>query len=300
MSILINENTNILIQGITGWQASMDTKYSLNYGSKIIAGVTPGKSGQVVHGVPVYNTIKSAQREHPEINASAIYVPARAAKEAVLEAIDAGIKLILMIPEFVPRHDMAEILAIAKKEKVIIVGPNTNGLISPGKSKLGGIGGDRPERMYVPGSIGVISRSGGMSAEISLTIKRAGMGVSTCISMGGEAIVGTSMKEYLELFAKDPETEAVVLFGEPGTTYEEEVAAYLKEENFKKPVIALIVGLFQENFPKGVSFGHAAAMIDGNVGSPMGKIKALREAGVLVANGLEEIPLLLKQVLNLK
>lgn len=298
MSILIDEQTRIIVQGITGWQASMDTKFSLEYGAKIVAGVTPGKGGQSVHGVPVYNTVKSALKDHPA-TASAVYVPALAAKDAVLEAIDAGIKLILMVPEFVPRHDMAELVAIAREKNVRIVGPNSNGLISPGKSKLGGIGGDRAGYIYVPGKIGVISRSGGMSAEISLALKRAGLGVSTCISMGGEAIVGTSQKEYLELFAEDPETEAVVIFGEPGTTYEEEAAAFIAEGHFKKPVVALIAGLFQENFPKGVSFGHAAAIIEGDAGKPSNKIKILREAGVSVASSLDEVPILLKRMLKL-
>ena len=299
MSILVDETTRILVQGITGWQASLDVKFGLEYGAKIVAGVTPGKKGQNVHGVPVYNTVEDAVSHH-EVDASVLYVPARMLKDAADEAIDAGIKLLLLIPEGVPRHDLNYILARARENGVRIIGPNTNGVISPGKSKLGGLGGQFPHNLFMRGNIGVVSRSGGMSAEISLTLKKAGLGTTTCVSMGGEGLVGTSIKEYLELFQQDDETEAVVMFGEPGTNLEEEAADYIASGQFNKPAIALIVGRFQENFPKGVSFGHSAALIGENSGSPSGKIERLRRAGVLIAETLEDIPRLAKEALQVK
>ena len=297
MSILIDDNTRVVIQGITGAQARFDVRYCLDYGTRIVGGVTPGRGGETVEGVPVFNTVESAVAA-TGANASAVYVPARAVTDAVLEAVDAGIKLMLCMSENVPRHDASVAVYAARTAGVRMVGFNSNGLISPGKSKLGGIGGDRASEIYLPGRIGVCSRSGGMSAEICNTLGQAGLGASTCVSIGGDPIVGMRMVEVLELFEADPETDACVIFGEPGGTHELEVAETLQRGALKKPVIALIVGLFQENYPAGVSFGHIAAMIRGGADSASAKRRMLSAAGAHIAESLEDIPRLLRAALH--
>jgi succinyl-CoA synthetase alpha subunit len=216
-------------------------------------------------------------------------------KDAVLEALDAGIKVLCCLAENVPRHDAAIAVAAARVCGARMAGFNTNGLISPGKSKLGGIGGDRAGQIYAPGRIGVCSRSGGMSAEICAMLTRAGLGASSCISMGGDPIVGMRMMELLELFEADAETDACVIFGEPGGSHEIEVADRIKEGKLKKPVVALIAGQFQENYPAGVSFGHFAAVIRGENDSASAKRRLLAQAGARVAASLEEIADLLRK-----
>lgn len=296
MSILVGRGTRVLVQGITGWQATLDTGFSLAYGVRVAAGVTPGKEGERVHGVPVYNTVVAALREHPA-DATCLYVPARALKDAALEAIEARIPLVHMIPERVPQHDLAEVFAHARRAGVRVVGPNSNGLISPGRTRLGGVGGEDPSRMFLPGPVGIVSRSGGMLGEVGWQLKRRGIGVSTGVSMGGDLMVGTPMAGFLELFEEDPETELVVLFGEPGTTYEEDAAAFIRAGRFAKPAVALIAGRFLDRYPQGVPFGHAAAMVSRGTGSPAAKVRALREAGVRVAETLEELPALVEEAL---
>jgi succinyl-CoA synthetase alpha subunit len=294
MSILVTRSTRILIQGITGGQARSDLKGSLDYGAKVVAGVTPGRGGETVLGVPVYDTVARAVADHP-IDASAIYVPPLMAKNAVLEAIDAGIKLLLLTAEFIPVHDISYIAQATREAGVRLIGANTNGIISAGQSRLGGIGGPDPDEIYKPGRIGVCSRSGGMSAEIALTLKAAGLGVSTCVSMGGDAVTGLRMAEYVELFEQDPDTDAVVLIGEPGTRNEHDVADLVRSGRIRKPVAAMISGVFQERYPKGVSFGHAAAMIADDNDTATAKRHALAEAGVMVTSLLEVIPSLLAE-----
>ena len=288
MSILINASTRVLVQGITGFQGRMDTEYCLAYGTKIVCGVTPGRGGEVVHGVPTYNTVLAATREH-QIDASVLYVPAPALCDAALEAMDAGIGLLVATSENVPRHDAATIVAEARRRGVTIIGFNTNGIITPGECKLAGIGGDRPERIYAPGRIGVCSRSGGMSAEISWTLKKAGAGVSTCVSMGGDPVTGLAMADYLQLFENDPDTDAIVIFGEPGSKHEQGVAEAVGDGRITKPVLALIAGVFQESYPRGVSFGHVAAIIADDADTAPAKRKMLSDAGVIVLNGLDDL-----------
>jgi succinyl-CoA synthetase alpha subunit len=297
MSILIDGATRVIVQGITGAQGRFDVRYSLRYGTRIVGGVTPGRGGEDVEGVPVFDTVREAV-ERVGADAAAIYVPARAVKDAVVEAVEAGIGVLLATTENVPRHDASIAVAAAREAGALLVGFNSNGLISPGKSKLGGIGGDRPDEIYRPGRIGVCSRSGGMSAEICATLAAAGLGVSTCVSLGGDPIVGMRMAECLRLFEEDPETEACVLFGEPGSEHEQGVALALKRGELKKPVVALIAGRFQEAYPAGVSFGHVAAMIRTKGDSASAKEALLREAGASVAQTLEEIPSLLKKALG--
>tara|TARA_E500000331_G_C17158178_1_gene670527 strand:+ start:236 stop:1132 length:897 start_codon:yes stop_codon:yes gene_type:complete len=297
MSILINENTKVLAQGLTGAQGMRDAEFCLRYGTNIICGVTPGKGGQVVHGLPVYGSVAEALNHH-DIDASVVYAPPLATRDAVLEALDAEIKLVVALAEFVPRHDTAIIAATAQAKGAVIVGCNTNGIISPGKSKLGAIGGDDPSEVFEPGRVGVVSRSGGMSAELSLAIKRGGLGVSTCISMGGDVIPGNPMVDYIQRFVDDPDTDAIVMFGEPGTKAEHQVAEFLRSGFCTKPLVALLAGEFQENYPKGVSFGHVAAMINDEEDTVSAKRKMLADAGALVVHSLGEIPERIRSVLS--
>ena len=292
MSILLDRTTRVVVQGITGNQGRVDAEICRDYGTRVVAGVTPGRGGEAVAGIPVFDTVRQAVNEHGA-EASVVYVPPHLIKDAVLEALDAGIKLVVGIAEGVPRHDIAVVVAATRRAGARLVGFNTNGMISPGKARMGGLGGLDPEEIYVPGSIGVCSRSGGMCAEIGLTLKGAGLGISTAVAMGGDLITGTPMVEYLKLFEEDPETDAVVLFGEPGTDNEMGVAAHLLAGGCRKPVVAMIVGAFQEKYPPGVSFGHAAAMIRDETDSPSGKKRRLRDAGVLIADTLEDLPVLL-------
>lgn len=297
MSILIDAQTRVVIQGITGNQARFDVRFCLEYGTNIVAGVTPGRGGERVEGVPVFNTVAAAVRA-TGANAAAIYVPARSVKDAVLESVDAGIKMALCMSENVPRHEASVAVSAARGAGVRMVGFNSNGLISPGKCKMGGIGGDCARQVYAPGRIGVCSRSGGMSAEICWALGRAGLGASTCVSMGGDPIVGMRMSEILEMFENDPETDACVIFGEPGGSHEGEVAQAIEAGTITKPVVALIAGQFQENYPQGASFGHIAAMISGGNDSASAKRDLLARAGAHVVLSLEDIPAALRQLLS--
>ncbi|MBO8167887.1 MAG: CoA-binding protein [Thermoanaerobacteraceae bacterium] len=298
MAILLDRNSKIVIQGITGREASMVTRHTLDYGTPIVAGVTPGKGGSDVHGVPVYDTVKAACAEH-EINTAVVYVPPAFVYDAVLEAIGSGIKFIFIATENVPQLDAVKFLALARREGVRIVGPNSVGIISPGeRMKVGAIGGDNVERCFVPGHVGVISRSGGMTAETSWMVKKAGFGVSTSISIGGDPLIGSTPVDLLELFENDPDTHAVVTFSEPGTRFEEDMAEFVARGGFTKPLISFVAGRFTETLPEGTVFGHAGAMISGGTGKPSQKMKKLREAGAYVAEQFDDIITLLQQVLG--
>lgn len=298
MAILVDQHSKIAIQGITGREASMVTRHAIAYGTKIAAGITPGKGGQEVEGVPVYDTLKQAC-EDKGINTSVVYVPPAFAYDAVMEAIGNNIKLVLIITERIPRKDVARFLSAAKIAGTTIIGPNSVGILNAeDKIKLGAIGGDNVERCFVPGQVGVISRSGGMTAECSWMVKRAGHGVSTSVSIGGDPLIGSPPKEILKLFENDPKTKAVVLWGEPGTHYEEAVAEFIQEGGFTKPLIAYVAGKFVEDMPEGTVFGHAASIIQGESGRPSLKIKKLKEAGVHVAEFFNDIVPILKDVLG--
>jgi succinyl-CoA synthetase alpha subunit len=297
MSILIDETTRVVVQGATGNQARFDMRFCLEYGTKIVAGVTPGRGGETVEGVPIFNTVEAAVRA-TGANASAIYVPARGVGDAILEALDSGIATMLSLAENVPRHDAARTVARVRRAGAHLIGFNTNGIISPGKSKMGGIGGDRAGDIFAPGRIGVCSRSGGMSAEICLALTGDGLGASTCVSMGGDPLVGMRVVEVLRLFEADPETDACVIYGEPGGTHELEVAQALRAGELRKPVVALVVGSFQENYPQGASFGHVAAMISDVNDTASAKRRMLAEAGARVAKTVDEIPGLLRAALR--
>jgi len=289
MSILVDGSTPVVIQGITGRQGRLHTEYSLGYGTNIVSGVTPGRGGEEVCGVPVFDTVLEAV-EKTGATASVIYVPAAAVPSAVEEAVAAGIKLIVGTSEGISRQQAAYFRALTRAHGARFIGFNTTGILSAGKAKLGGIGGEDSDYIYPPGRIGVCSRSGGITAEIALSLKRGGYGISTAVAMGGDWITGMPMEEYVELFMADGETDAIVLFGEPGTNNELEVAAYLAENGVRKPVVALLAGAFQENYPQGISFGHAAAMICNDNQTISAKRRALKGAGAAIVTTLEDIP----------
>jgi succinyl-CoA synthetase alpha subunit len=293
MAILVTEKTKVLIQGITGKEGSKVALQMQNYGTKVLAGVTPGKGGQEVHGIPVYNTVEEALENHPGINTSFIAVPHFAAFEAVKEAVEAKIPLINILTEHIPIQDTAKAIALAREAGVRIVGPSSIGIISPGIGKVGSIGGDDPRGVFRKGSVGVISKSGGMASEVSWILTKNGMGQSTVIGIGGDILVGSAFSDLMEEFEKDPQTESLVLFGEIGGTYEEEAAELIKSGGFTKKVVAFISGLFAETLPSGTKLGHAGAIVYGEKGSYKSKINALKEAGVKIAKTPDEIPSLL-------
>ncbi len=306
MAILVNEQTKILVQGITGKEGSKVALQMKNYGTRVLAGVTPGKGGQEVHGVPVYNTIAEALENHTGINTSFVAVPAFACLGAMEEAIKAKIPLINVLTEHVPIQDTARALALVRStsdggyevdssevERIRIVGPSSIGIISPGLGKVGSIGGDDPRGVFSKGSVGVISKSGGMASEISWILTKNGIGQSTVIGIGGDILVGSTFADLMEEFEKDEQTKAVVLFGEIGGTYEEEAAEFIKSGKFTKPVVAFVSGLFAETLPSGTKLGHAGAIIYGEKGSYKSKIESLTSAGVSIAKTPDEIPMLI-------
>jgi len=298
MAILIDKNTKVLVQGITGSTGQIATELMLKYGTKVPAGVTPGKGGQEVHGVPVYNTVKEAREKH-EINSSFVVVPPLFAKSAVLEALDAGIPLILVFTENVPLHDTAAMIAKAREKNAMLVGPASTGVISPELSMIGQVGGlpDMVSKIYKKGGIGIISKSGGMMNETAWVIRQEGLGQSTVIGMGGEILVGSVYADFLRRFEKDKETKAVVIWGEVGGTYEEQIAEVLKNKEFTKPLAVFIGGKFVEKMPQGIQFGHAGAIIERGKGKPSEKIEILRKAGALIAEKHHELGKIIKDAL---
>ena len=274
MSVLLNQETRVIVQGITGTVGRVQTKWMLDYGTNIVAGVTPSKEGEVVEGVPVYNTVADSVAKQG-VNASVIMVPPFAVKKAILEAIEAGLELIVVITEHVPVHDIMELRAIAKERGTRIIGSNSPGIITPGKAKMGIM----PGSVFSPGRIGIISRSGTLSYEVSANLSGVGLGQSTMVGIGGEPVIFSSMPEVLELFDKDPDTDVVVILGEVGGTQEENAAQFIAQQ-MTKPVVACIVGY---NAPDGKRMGHAGALVQGSVGTHQGKVAALRQAGVSVA-----------------
>ena len=287
---MIDEETKVLIQGITGREASEKLPEMLEYGTDVVAGVTPGKEGQTVKGVPVYNTVEKAIQEHPEINTSIVYVPAFAAKDASLEAIKNEIKLINIITENIPVKDVWEIHRKSQETRTTVVGPTSVGMINPHtKTKIGPIGGSEPEKAYKKGNIGIISKSGGMTTETAHVLKQNGYGVSKAIDIGGDRIALSTFREALEMFQKDQETEAVVMFGEQGGTYENQAAQLLQQEKFTKPLVAFIAGEFTEQMPS-KQFGHAGAIIREQKDQPSYKKQTLRESGAQIAEIHHKIP----------
>lgn len=290
MAILAKSETSVLVQGITGRMASRVVGRMAEYGTKVVAGVTVGRGGEEVLGIPVYDTIKEALNEH-EIDATIMFIPALKVKEAALEAIEAGIKLLVIVSEGVPVHDAMQIKAAATRNDAWVVGPNTLGLISPGQALLGYAASSYASR----GNIGVLSRSGTLMMEIIKVLTEAGFGQSTCIGIGGDQVIGRITRDYLHQFEADPDTKAVVIIGEIGGNMEEDAAEYIRI--MSKPVAAFIVGRFA---PAQKRLGHAGAIVSGNTGSAEGKRQALREAGAFVADSLWDIVEFFKTLPQLK
>jgi succinyl-CoA synthetase alpha subunit len=280
MAILVNEDSRIVVQGITGGEGSFHTKQCIDYGTKIVAGVTPGKGGQEVDGVPVYNTVREA-REKKAANVSLIFVPPAFAADAIMEAADAGIEVIICITEGIPTIDMIHVKNYLKDRNSRLVGPNCPGVITPGVAKVGIM----PGFIHKKGSIGVISRSGTLTYEAVSQLTSRGLGQSTCIGIGGDPIIGSPFIDLLKLFQEDPDTEGIVMIGEIGGSAEEEAATFIKE-NVTKPVVSFIAG---QTAPKGKRMGHAGAIIAGGKGTAKEKMEALTAAGIHVAKSPADI-----------
>jgi succinyl-CoA synthetase alpha subunit len=295
MAILADAATRILVQGITGREAATFALESLRYGARIVAGVTPGRGGVEIHGVPVFDTVAAALQRQP-CDATIISVPARTVRDAAWEALDHGIPLLIIITERIPRRDVVAILERARQVGARVIGPNSLGLICPGQTRLGMCGGaaEATLRAYQPGPVGILSRSGGMMTEIASLLTPAGIGQSTCISVGGDPIIGSTFLDLLPYFEADAETQALVLFCEPGGTMEEQLATHLQVQPSRLPIIAYVAGRFTDQ-RQGMRFGHAGAIVEGVQGSPAAKIATLRACGVLVVEKLSHIPTLVRK-----
>jgi succinyl-CoA synthetase alpha subunit len=298
MSILLGSDTTFIVQGITGREAVNLTRECLDYGTgaKVVGGVTPGRLGREVHGVPVFDTVAQAVEHHGgPIDGSVVTVPPAFTKDAVLEAIEHDVKLIVIVTERIPRRDVAQMVERANEKGARIIGPNCLGVIVPDVIKMGGIGGPAKDaaKAYTPGPVGVISRSGGMTTEMSSTLTAAGLGQSTAVSIGGDAIIGQSYAELMPLFEADEQTEAIVIYTEPGGRMEAELAEWVKENNSRLPIVAFMAGRFMDEMP-GMSFGHAGTIVEGKEDTAAEKIARLAEAGIQVAEEISEIPDLVK------
>ena len=287
MAILIDKNTKVIVQGITGKSGILQTKSLLDYGTAVVAGVTPGKAGTAVEGVPVFNSVADAMKESSP-NAAISFVPPLFAKDAAMEAMEAGIKLLVLTMEGIPKHDVLDILAYGSGRGVTVLGPGTAGVISPGKCKLGA----HPSRMFIPGNVGVVSKSGALSYEVGKTLTDAGIGQSTVVALGGGPIWGATQRAMVELFNQDPETEVIVLLGEIGGGTEIAAAEYIASF-VRKPVVSLIVG---RTAPEGKSLGHAGAIIRGNKGTAASKMEALEKAGAHLATTPAQVVELIRKL----
>jgi succinyl-CoA synthetase alpha subunit len=290
LAILVNSDIKVLVQGITGTQGSFHTALMREYGTKVISGTSPGKGGTFVHDVPVYETVKQAQSEN-FADASVIFVPAPSAADAAIEAIVAGIKLVVVITEHVPIKDVISLFSYAVTSGSVVVGPNTPGVITPGECKIGIL----PSQVFAKGNIGVASRSGTLTYEVSSILSKTGLGQSTCVGIGGDPVTGLSFVDLLKMFAADPETNAVVLIGEIGGVAEEIAADYIARERYRKPVVAYVAG---RTAPEGKRMGHAGAIVTGKSGTAQSKIQAFEDAGVKVAEKPSDVAKLLSEVLN--
>lgn len=295
MSIILDQSTRVLVQGITGKEGSFWTKHMMDYGTNVVAGVTPGREGQNVAGVPVFHTVKRAVRNIP-VDASLLFVPPRFAKEALFEALEAGIKKVVILCDGIPLHDAIQMRKAALNAGAMVIGGNTSGIISMGQAMMGFF----PywlERVYRPGRIGIMTRSGSLTNEITAEVVRAGFGASSLIGIGGDPVPLTRFAEVLPLFQEDPDTDAVVLIGELGGTMEEEVAEAIEKKIFTKPLVAFLGG---RTAPKGKKMGHAGAIITAGKGTVKDKIFALKNAGALVAERPRQVGILLESILTSK
>ncbi|HET6571180.1 MAG TPA: CoA-binding protein [Solirubrobacterales bacterium] len=302
MSILLSKDTTFIVQGITGREAVNLTKECLDYGSKIVGGVTPGRKGREVHGVPVFDTVEQVVAHHGgPIDGSVITVPPAFTKDAALEAIENGIELIVIVTERIPRGDVAQMVELAEMRGARIIGPNCLGLIVPEVCKMGGIGGPAKDaaKAYAPGPVGVMSRSGGMTTEISSSLTQAGLGVSTAVSIGGDAIIGSTYAELMPYFEADEQTQAIVIYTEPGGRMEAQLAEWVAEHESRLPIVAFMAGKFMDDEEmKGMSFGHAGTIVEGKEDTATEKIARLEAAGIRVVERIDEIPDAVKEKLG--
>ncbi|MGH2939851.1 MAG: succinate--CoA ligase subunit alpha [Solirubrobacterales bacterium] len=302
MSILLSQDTTFIVQGITGREAVNLTRECLDYGSKVVGGVTPGRKGREVHGVPVFDTVAQAVEHHGgPIDGSVVTVPPAFTKDAVFEAILGGIKLIVVVTERIPRGDVAQMVELADMNGARIIGPNCLGLIVPEVCKMGGIGGPAKDaaKAYAPGPVGVMSRSGGMTTEISSSLTQAGLGVSTAVSIGGDAIIGSTYAELMPFFEADEQTKAIVIYTEPGGRMEAQLAEWVKAHNSRLPIVAFMAGKFMDDEEmKGMSFGHAGTIVEGAEDTATQKIARLEAAGIRVVERIDEIPTVVKEKLG--
>ena len=299
MSILIDASTTFIVQGITGREAVNLTRECLDYGAgaKIVGGVTPGRKGREVHGVPVFDTVAQAVEHHGgPIDGSVVTVPPAFTKDAVFEAIENGVKLIVIVTERIPRGDVAQMVELAGTRGARIIGPNCLGIIVPDVIKMGGIGGPARDaaKAYSSGPVGVISSSGGMTTEMSSTLSAAGLGQSTAVSIGGDAIIGSTYAELMPLFEADEQTQAIVIYTEPGGRMEAELSRWVTDNNSRLPIVAFMAGRFMDEMP-GMSFGHAGTIVEGKEDTAAEKIARLASAGIVVAEEIAEIPDLVKE-----
>jgi succinyl-CoA synthetase alpha subunit len=299
MSILIDASTTFIVQGITGREAVNLTRECLDYGegAKIVGGVTPGRLGREVHGVPVFDTVSQAVTHHGgPIDGSVVTVPPAFTKDAVFEAIENGIRLVVIVTERIPRRDVAEMVELASLRGARIIGPNCLGIIVPDVIKMGGIGGParNAAQAYTPGPVGVISRSGGMTTEMSSTLSAAGLGQSTAVSIGGDAIIGSTYAELMPLFEADEQTQGIVIYSEPGGRMEAELARWVSERSSRLAIVAFMAGRFMDEMP-GMSFGHAGTIVEGKEDTANEKIARLAEAGISVAERIEDIPEMIRE-----
>ncbi len=290
MGILIDHNTRVLVQGITGFQGSLHTNLMKSYGTKIVAGVSPGKGDQHVYDIPVFNTVKEAQKKYSP-NTSILFVPAQFAANAACEAIDNGIKLIAIITEHIPIRDTIKIIEHASQNNCIIIGPNCPGLITPKSCKLGIM----PDHVFKSGSVGIISRSGTLTYEIASILSQKKLGQSTCIGIGGDPIIGISYIDCLKLFRDDPQTKVIVIIGEIGGNLEEKTAEFVKTSNYSKPIVAYVAG---RSAPPEKRMGHAGAIIQGQTGSVEHKILAFNNSGVQTVEKPNDIANLVRQIID--
>jgi succinyl-CoA synthetase alpha subunit len=294
VSILLSEDFTFIVQGITGREAVNLTRECLDYGSKVVGGVTPGRKGRDVHGVPVFDTVQQVADAVGYVpNGSVVTVPPAFTKDAVFEAIEAGIELIVIVTERIPRRDVAQMVELADMRGARIIGPNCLGVIVPEVCKMGGIGGPAKDaaKAYTPGPVGVMSRSGGMTTEISSTLTATGLGQSTAVSIGGDAIIGSTYAELMPLFEADEQTEAIVIYTEPGGRMEAQLAEWVAENDSRLPIVAFMAGRFMDDEEmKGMSFGHAGTIVEGAEDTATEKIARLEAAGIPVVERIDEIP----------
>jgi succinyl-CoA synthetase alpha subunit len=294
MSILLTQETTFIVQGITGREAVNLTRECLDYGSKIVGGVTPGRKGREVHGVPVYDTVEQAVEANGAIpDGSVVTVPPAFTKDAVFEALEAGVKLVVVVTERIPRRDVAEMVELADLRGARIIGPNCLGIVVPGVAKMGGIGGPARDtaKAYTPGPVGIMSRSGGMTTEIASTLTAAGLGQSTAVSIGGDAIIGSTYAELLPLFEADEQTEAIVIYTEPGGRMEAQLVEWREANGSRLPIVAFMAGRFMDSDEmKGMTFGHAGTIVEGAEDTATEKIARLEGAGIPVVERIDEIP----------